>query len=54
MKLHAALVILISARLCYCQTSMTADVSGVRPGPISISSTPDSLLVTWQDSLSQH
>ena len=49
MKLFAAFVLLLETSLCCCQSPITADISGVRPGPIAVSSTSDSLLVTWRD-----
>jgi hypothetical protein len=50
MKVKAAIVLLlVGASSCECIASITADISGVKPGPIAVSSTEHALQVRWRD-----
>jgi hypothetical protein len=50
MKVKASIVLLlVGASSCECRASMTADISGVKPGPIAVSSTEHTLQVRWRD-----
>src|SRR5579859_7985955 len=53
MKLSLALLLLACSSLPLCAAPVTPDISAVKPGPIAVASTGQSLNVTWTDA-AQH